>query len=166
MDSENQSGGGAYAPTSQELTVTNQMRRYLLEAASWGKFIGVAGFILIGLMVIGAFTFGSVMSGLMGNLSGGGPNFMAGGAGLMVTVYFLLFAALYFFPTLYLYQFSTRVKSALLTNQELDLAFAFSRLKSFFKFWGILLIIILGFYALGIAAALIGVLVGSNWLGG
>ncbi|GEO06546.1 hypothetical protein AAE02nite_42100 [Adhaeribacter aerolatus] len=79
--------------------------------------------------------------------------------GFIPTIYLLLFAILYFFPTLYLYQFSSRIKTAIYHNQELDLAFAFSRLKSFFKFWGILFIIILGFNAFGLIGMLIGFMV-------
>ncbi|QNF35299.1 hypothetical protein HUW51_22210 [Adhaeribacter swui] len=147
MEIENQITGGSLEPSRSELQVTSQMRHYLLLTAKWTQFLAIVGFIFIGLMVIGAFTFGSIMHSLTSNFPGA-PSSVPGGSGAIMTIYLLFFAVLYFFPTLYLYQFSTKTKAALLYGEELNLAFAFSRLKSFFKFWGIFLIVILVFYGL------------------
>ena len=159
METENTYPNTPYG-SNQDLLVTSEMKNYLLEAAKWAKFLAIVGFVFIGLLVRGAFTFGSIISTLMGGMGNssamGASGFAAGGAGIIMTVYFLLIALLYFFPCLYLYQFATRTQNAIRANLEFDLAYAFSRLKSFFKFIGILFIIILAFYALGVVAMLIG----------
>lgn len=139
--------GSDTEPLRSELQVTTQMRHFLLQTAKWTQFLAIVGFIFIGLMVIGAFTFGAIMSSLTANFPGA-PTNVPGGSGAIMSIYLLFFAVLYFFPTLYLYQFSTKTKVALLYGEELNLAFAFSRLKSFFKFWGIFLIVILGLYGM------------------
>ncbi|MDQ3292035.1 MAG: DUF5362 family protein, partial [Bacteroidota bacterium] len=147
--------GGGLESLRSELQVTAQMRNYLLLTAKWTKFLAIVGFVLIGLMVIGAFTFGTIMRSMMANFPGA-PTNMPGGSSVVMTIYLLFFAVLYFFPTLYLYQFSSKTKAALLYGEEINLAFAFSRLKSFFKFWGIFLIVILVFYGLVFVGYLIG----------
>ncbi|KAA5542943.1 DUF5362 family protein [Adhaeribacter rhizoryzae] len=161
METENPYSPGAYNAGPNALIINSEMKNHLLATAQWGRFLAIAGFLLIGLMVVGAFTIGKIMTTMMTtmvNADDSGP-FNYGRMGIIPTIYLLLIALLYFFPTFYLYQFSSRIKSALYHNQEVDLAFAFSRLKSFFKFWGILFIIILGFYAFGFIAMLIGFMV-------
>jgi len=161
METENNYSPNAYNSGPNSLVVTNEMKNYLLATAQWGKFLAIAGFVLVGLMVVGAFTIGKIMSTMMSamvNTDESAP-FNYGRMGIIPTIYLLLIALLYFFPTFYLYQFSSRVKTAIYHNLELDLTFAFSRLKSFFKFWGILFIIILGFYAFGFIAMMIGFMV-------
>ena len=148
--------------TSGNLSFHPELKNHLLETAKWAKFLSIVGFIFVGLIVILAFGMGTIMSNAFDNLPENNPAaaMFQGGMGVGITILYLLFALLYFFPTLYLYQFSSRIKLALYNEQEIDFTFAFSRLKSFFKFWGILFIIILGFYALGLIALIIGVMAG------
>ena len=126
---------------------------YILSTAKWGRFLSIMGFIFIGLMVIGAFSIGAIMSSLGGL---GGP--MAGGlgafGGAMLTFVYLVLAALMFFPTYYLFKFSTKAISAL-TNGSGSLTEALGNLKSVFKFYGIFTIIILSFYVLAILIGII-----------
>ncbi|PSR54282.1 hypothetical protein AHMF7605_12500 [Adhaeribacter arboris] len=160
MEMDNQMPGGGLEPLRSELQVTAQMRNYLLLTAKWTRFLAIVGFVFIGLMVIGAFTFGAIMRSMMANFPGA-PTSIPGGSSVIMTIYLLFFAVLYFFPTLYLYQFSTKTKAALLYGEEVNLAYAFSRLKSFFKFWGIFLLVILAIYAL----VFIGYAIGSSAMG-
>lgn len=72
---------------------------------------------------------------------------MMGGA--FFTFMFLLVAALYFFPTFLLYQFATKTLKAL--NGPMDASVLTAGLNShrrFYKFMGILMIIVLCLYAL------------------
>jgi len=132
------------------LNINPEIKHYLRETAGWGKFLGILGFVFIGLMLLGLFGFSIFFSNSFQNGAypyGAGPNM-----GILMGIYFLFFAALYFFPSWYIYQFATKTKTALLYNQETDLIRAFSRLKSFFKFWGILTIIFMAFYGLALLA--------------
>ncbi|MEZ5043777.1 MAG: DUF5362 family protein [Saprospiraceae bacterium] len=74
------------------------------------------------------------------------------GAGMIspfiFTVYFLLIALVYLFPVLYLYRFSTKMQTALRSDNEAELTASFSNLKSLYKFMGILTAIFIGLYAL------------------
>lgn len=146
------------------LELETTARDYLLETAKWGKFLSIVGFVFIGLMVVVALFAGAMFSSL-GSLSGlegveGADNLGAIGllSGGMITGLYLVMAAMYFFPTLYFYRFSTRIKTAVENGSTTDLTAGLSNLKSCIKFWGIFTLVIVGFYALffviGIFAAL------------
>lgn len=159
METENQALAGGFEPRPPELQVTAPMKNYLLQTAKWARFLAILGFIIIGLLVVGAFTFGTFMNSLMTNFPDSGTR-MPGGSSVFMTVYLLILAAISFYPTLYLYQFATKTKVAILYGDDTHLTFAFSRLKSFFKFWGILIIIFFVFYAL----LIIGYTIGATYL--
>lgn len=132
----------------QELGITGDINGYLSETAKWCKFLSIIGFIMVGLMVILAIFMGTAMQNLSGAFPDSGnalydPSLFSG----MFTFLYLLFALFYFFPTLYLYRFSTEMQTALRTSDQQALTTSFSNLKSVFKFWGIFMIVILGFYA-------------------
>lgn len=56
-------------------------------------------------------------------------------------------AAVYFFPCLYLFRFSTKRQTALANNEQAILSKSFGVLKSFYKFIGILTIVGLSLFA-------------------
>lgn len=64
---------------------------------------------------------------------------------------------LYYFPSKYLYDFATYTKQAIEINDEESVAYAFLRLKSFFRFWGVLMIVVLSVYG---ALILFGIIAG------
>ena len=142
--------------TTSGVQITEEIKAYLYEMAKWGKFLSIMGFIFIGFMAFGVlsllFVGGTALAGLdeFGAAGGLGFGFIAILYGLMIV--------LYFFPTLYLYRFSDKVKIALNTDDQITLSEGFKNLKSLFKFWGIFTAILLGFYAI--------LFIGSIFIGG
>lgn len=139
---------------SNDLSLTTAAKAFLKESAGWTKFISIVGFVFLGLLVLIALFAGAFLGEMMGN-SG-----MGAMGGAVVTVIYLLIAALYFFPIYYLFQFSSKMKAALQTQNSEFLEQAFSNLKSHYKFMGILLIIALALYAIafifgGLAAMMV-----------
>ena len=134
-----------------ELTLNNDAISFLKETAKWTNFLAIMGFIGIGLLVIIALFVGTIFSALP---EGTNP-YSDIGAGVLTFIY-LLMAALYYFPVMYLYRFANKMKVALGRNDGENLTAAFMNLKSHYKFVGILTIVMLGLYALLIILALIG----------
>ena len=138
---------------SPDFELTQTAKSYLRETAKWGTFLGIIGFIFTGLIALAALFAGSAFS-TMGSMYDQG--FGSGMAGL-ITVIYLLGALLYFFPSYYLYQSSSKIKEALRTQDSSTLELALGKQKSFFKFWGIMTIVIMCIYGLafigGIGAA-------------
>jgi len=135
--------------------ITPEIKGYLLETAKWGKFLSIVGFVGIGFMILGGIFFSTIMAnlGAMGGEEFGAAALM--GTGFMSAIYIVI-ALIYFFPCLYLYRFSTKIKTALNHNDEAFLTEAFKNLKSIFKFMGIFTAVILGFYAFMIVLGLLG----------
>lgn len=143
-----------YNDAPQGLAINLRSEDFLRNAAKWGKFLAIMGFIMVALMVVFALFAGSLIGSAMSGMGGNGAaGFMGSG---FFTVFYLLFAILYFFPVLYLYKFSVKMQDGLRARNQESVAESFKNLKSLFKFMGVLTIILLGFYALGMLAVLIG----------
>lgn len=118
----------------------SRIQDYLLEAAKWAKFLSILGFIGVGFMVIFSLFMGIGMGSLASLSTLGG--------GLFISFIYLIIAALYFFPLLYLFKFATNVKRGILNHDNETLVESFKNLKSTFKFLGIYSIVVLSLYLL------------------
>ena len=124
--------------------------QHLQDAAKWGKFLAIIGFVMIGLLVILGIVMGTLLSAFNAAANLGGIR------GPLISVVYIAFAVLYFFPCLYLFRFSGKMQAAIRTNDQESLIDAFSNLKSCLRFVGILMIIAIGFYLLFILVFVIG----------
>lgn len=133
--------------TTDGTGISAEIKGYLKETAKWSKFLSIVGFVMVGIMVIAGLIMGTVGASAFSALGpDAGPMGMLGGG--MFMVIYLLLALLYFFPTLYLYRFSSKMQTALNSDSQNDLTESFKNLKSVFKFWGIFTAIFIGLYAL------------------
>ena len=144
---------------NNDLQVSPVSQNFLHEAARWAKFLSIIGFIVCGLMAIAAFFAPSLYTRLSAfeELSSA----VAGAASTVITIVYLAIAVLLFFPCLYLNKFSVKMKTALNSINQEDFEDSFKNLKSLFKFYGILSIILLSFYTLVFLIAMLTVAVRS-----
>lgn len=144
---------------SFEFQIGPTAQGFLREAAKWATFLSILGFIIIAFMVFGGLIM-IAAGGMMGSAEGmeGMPSGMGEMAffsgGVLGTIY-LLAALLYFFPVYYLYKFASKLKASFANNNTEELTSAFENLKSHYKFMGILAIITIVLYILGIIAAVV-----------
>lgn len=138
----------------RELQLTEVIKSNLVEAAKWAKFIAIIGFIGTGFMVVVGLFFGTIM-GMVSRLEGTETAALPPFFGAIIAVVYILLAFLYFFPIKYLYDFSSKVKRAVeLTDQDL-FSEAMLKLKSHYKYIGILMIVMIGLYIVGIIISVI-----------
>lgn len=137
-----------------ELQVDHQGSSFLRETAKWAKFLAIVGFVIMGLFLLVIVFAGASLSALMSSQYGGASS----GFGVMWMIMMVAFMLIYFFPTLYLYKFATKMQVALRNNDQETLNSSFENLKSCFKFMGILMIILLSFYALAFIFGMLGAL--------
>jgi hypothetical protein len=145
-----------------ELQIDQPSQNYLSESARWARFLSIMGFIGCGLMVLGGLLFGSFFSYMMKNNE---PETTAVAGGLFSSLYAasaILGAVLVFFPSMYLFRFSSKMRIATNNNDQSALTDSIKNLKSFFKFYGIVTIVVLSVYALAIVAGIIGAMVGRH----
>jgi len=136
------------------LTITPEIKIFLKETAKWGKFLSIVGFVFIAILVIIGLAIsifsGSLLSGL--GDTAGVPAGMFGAVGFI----YVLVALLYIVPLNFLYKFSSKMKVALAQDDQAFMAESFKNLKSLYKFMGIFMAVILGFYALIFVFGLLG----------
>lgn len=127
-----------------ELQIDHETTSYLGETAKWAKFLSIVGFVFCGFMVVAALFAGTIAATL--NPLGG----TMGAGGFMQIVLLIAMVALYFFPCLYLFNFAKKMQLALRNNDQINLNDSFKSLKSNFKYVGILTIVIISFYTIGL----------------
>lgn len=136
------------------LAIDNESLSQLSAAIPWAKFIGIAGFIFSGLflaMGISVFFFS--------------PDFEAYSVSPIAIVsystfglMFVLSTALVFLPSYFTYSFASHLKKAIDTLAQDRLAASAKNLKNLFLFNGIMLVIVLVFYAVVIIGFMIGMI--------
>ena len=133
---------------NSELKLTSIGISYLNQTRKWTHFLSILGFIITGIIVIAALFLSSILAMFSGmDSSYGVSDIGATGTGI-VTVFYLLFAAIYFFLSLYLYRFSIRIKAAVYEHNSALLEDGLKNLKSYWRLTGVLTAVVLGIYLL------------------
>ena len=135
---------------SFELQLTDQAKSFLKEIGKWAMFLSIVGFIFMGLFVLLALLMFS-MGSAMGSIGGAGIGAFGAAGGLV----YLIMALIYFFPIRYLYMFASKIKAAFNNSNSQQMTDALENLKSHYKYIGIMMIIVLSFYALAIVIGIV-----------
>ncbi len=135
MEDQNQplDAGMASGASDQGLVITEAVRNDLTEIAKWAMFFAVLLFIILGLVAFAALAIA-----------------VAGGIGGIVAAIFVagIYGVLLFFPAWYYYKFATLTRQAVSLDDNTMLDEGFLYLKRFYRFVGILVVVILSLYAL------------------
>lgn len=135
-----------------ELQLDGTAINYLREGSKWARFIAIVGFVMCALMVLVALFAGTILASYSSMAFGDSSGIIGGG---MITAIYLVFAALWFIPCLYLFRFASNMQAALNNNEQDKLITSLKFLKAHYRFIGILLIIMLCFYALAIIGGIV-----------
>lgn len=117
---------------------------FMLESAKWARFISIVGFVFAFLIAVFALGISSFLPALnqMAARSGGAA-IPAGSLTTFVTIYYLAIAVICFLFYFRLYQYAVNAKKAMYNSSQYETEKAFKQLSGFFKYWGILTIVIL-----------------------
>ena len=129
---------------------------FLQESAKWSKFMAIIGFIGIGLMVLVSLFMAIGFSAMSASTMPELPFPMS-----VFSILYVLFAAIYFFPVYYLYQYATKTSAALHSKNKQLLADGLENLKSHHKFLGIFTLIIVSLYGFIFVFAILGVILST-----
>lgn len=138
------------------LAINENNKGDLADTARWARFLSIVGFVMCGLIVLIGFFAGSIFSMFVntGELEELGGMSSAMGAGM--AFFYVIIAAIYFIPCLFLFRFANKMKLALSSNDQMALTTSFQNLKSMFRFFGIVTIIMISIYAIILLIALVG----------
>jgi hypothetical protein len=141
------------------LSIDPVTKAHLADTARWARFLAICGFVFLGLMLIfGVFMLVGMSSDISSNIGqeyGGNNMFGAMGLGAFAFMW-IISAIIIFFPLLYLLRFANRMRDSLNGNDQQALNYSFQNLKAYFRFLGILTIILLAFYAIAFIFSIIG----------
>ncbi len=143
---------GNPASTGISPTVVELLR----QTKPWARLLAVLGFIGIGFLLLGSFAMLALGSSL-------GQGLPAGfGIGMMVAYMFM--AGIQLPAVIFLNRYASRIGTLVNSNTSEDLERALAAQKSFWRYLGILTLIILCIYVLIILLAIIGGVVGMSGL--
>ena len=134
--------------------IDQSSRAHLAEAAKWAKFLAIVGFVMCGLIIVLSFFIGALFSTSMSRY--GDSATFGSGFGIIMTIVYLSFGALYFFPCLFLFRFANNMIVALNSNEQITLNRSFQNLKIMFRYVGILTIIVLALYIIAFVFGILG----------
>ncbi|MGH9819337.1 MAG: hypothetical protein ACRD43_04135 [Pyrinomonadaceae bacterium] len=127
------------------IPVTPLMIEHLRGTKPWVRFMSVMLFIGAGLMVLaGLFMFLIPMAT---------PGM--GGFGAIVGVVYILFAALYIAPAYFLHQFASSIGDLMKGGGDVALESALGSQKSYWRFVGISVVVVISLYVLFIVGAIL-----------
>jgi len=125
--------------------LTENMLYYLKGASPWLRFVGIVGFIFLGIMLVGVIALIAGVGSLANSLG-------MGAFSSFVFVIYLPTLIIMFFLVFFTYRFGKRIQAYLHTGDSAYLEDAFKNNKSYWTLTGVLFIIGLA----GFALALIG----------
>jgi hypothetical protein len=120
---------------------------YLKSVSPWLRFLGIINYIVCGLMAAGGLIV-LIAEPLLANLG------MGGEMGFLIGISYLLSSLAMFFPAHFMYSFGSRIRDYFLSGAEEEIAFAFKYNKSYWKYCGVITIIILALTPIGISVAI------------
>ena len=135
----------AAEPVQPQPQLTPEAISYLLNAAKWGKFLSILGFICLIFVLLTGVIFGLVFSLMADKLEA------MGGFSMSIPPFWMVFSCIAisvigFIPISFLNSFSNNITRSVRNNDNAALTLAAKRLKNFFAFIGIYTIVIIAFY--------------------
>ena len=129
-----------------ELKITSHMIDSMRSTRPWVMFLSVLGFISVGFMVLAAMIIMVVGSVL--------PQHFDGFPAALMGIMYIFMSFFYLVPSIYLFRYSSAIGRFLDSMAASEMESALSYQKSFWKFVGIVAIVMFVFAILGIIAAI------------
>jgi hypothetical protein len=130
-----------------ELKITSHMIDSMRSTRPWAMFLSILGFISVGFMLLAAVIIMVVGSVL--------PQEIDGFPAVLMGIMYIFMSFFYLVPSIYLFRYSSAIGRFLDNMSESAMESALSYQKSFWKFVGIVAIIMFVFAILGIIAAIV-----------
>ncbi|HEY0897843.1 MAG TPA: hypothetical protein VGD90_00870 [Sphingobacteriaceae bacterium] len=143
------------------MALTADSVEYLRTASTWARFLAILGFIATALIVIFSIGIFMFLRSRLPDLPPRDPGVIysdseerARTMANTLPIFYLVFAAIYFYICRHLYRFANATRSAIEISDSGELEHGVKNLASFFKTFGILAILGLAFYLIVIVSAI------------
>ncbi len=140
------------------LNIDPVTKTHLGETARWARFLAILGMAVLALGLIVSLMGATMFTRFFGFPTGieDESNAALGAVRIGMVIGTLIVSAIFFFPLLFLLRFANAMKRAIAANDQLRLNVAFQNLKVYFRYLGILVIILVVLYGIIIAIAVMG----------
>ncbi len=136
--------------TDEFLGAKDSVIQILDQTRPWVRLLTIVGMIGVGFMAL------AVVFMLVGGMAGAGRGELT----VMAAMYILMIG-LYVYPLVCLWRYASRIKQLTLTGDKESLLGALDAQRGFWKFMGIMMLIVFGFYALMLVVMMVGFAVGG-----
>ncbi len=116
------------------LAVDEDLKYNFKEIAKWARFLAIVGFVMLGLMILGAI--GLSFSNLLGT------------NGVAIVFVYIIFAGIFVYPVVTLLKFGKGMKDAVRNNDQQKMNNSVRNLKYCFQYIGISTILLISLYAI------------------
>lgn len=138
---------------SESLVLNSTAKDYLFQTAKWAKFLAIFGIIFSFLIMVLGFFMPKIFSMSAATSDAAPmPPFMNG----VLVVLYIVIGLIMLYPSVRLLQFSKSAKLAVDMNDSVAIEESLKRLRSVFRFYGILTIMVLSLYALAFLMVIFG----------
>ena len=132
---------------NSDLFLSKEGREYLYKTGNWALFFAVLGFIGLAFNVLIAVVFISMKSIMPADI----PNAaMLGNIYPAMGIFTLIITAIFAYPVVKLFQFSSTAKTAARGQDSAVLTRSLSNLHAYFKWFGIMIIVSIALYFIGV----------------
>ncbi len=125
--------------------LTQESIDHLTKLRKWTAFLSILAFIGLGVLILIGFSFPLIFK-FLGRDTPTTSMFPT----MLFGFLYVLISTIYFFPILFLYQFSRWAKRSLTSLDPNALAIALKYLKDHYSYMGILAVILIALYAVGL----------------
>ena len=129
------------------LSIEPATKSHLDEVAKWARFLAIAGMAMLALAIIASFTSINFISNNRPDIESQMEQEVLQSVRIGTIIGSILIILISFFPLLFLLRFSTQLKKAISADNQELLTLAFQNLKRYFRYLGVLLIIVIAIYA-------------------
>ena len=127
---------------------------HLTSIAKWNRFLSIVSIVIYGLAILFLLFGGSYLMTTFAGLGTSGINAQSGVFTGVLIIYAIIFVIL-MIPNFFRLNSSNKMLKALASQDQQLLNESFAHLKTFGKYWGILTIIGIAFYAIVIIIAIL-----------
>ncbi len=134
------------------------------DAARWAKFLAIIGMVMCVFLVIFGIYAATAFSSLDNSFRRGGYGggyYGGSGLGITIAVTYIIISVIYFFPCMFMLRFSNHMQNALKANDQASLNESLKYLKVTFRYMGVLTIIFLALFLMGLLLGGLGSLMGG-----
>ncbi len=144
---------------ANEMKITAVDKANLTTAAKWARFIAIVNFVMIGI-AIACLLFATLGMAIADVAI---PGFTDAHTTFMIVYMIVMMAVMLIalFPALYLYRFADKALAAVEVDDQGAMSESLANIRRYFKFNGIMMIILLALYVLAIISLTIGAVVGA-----